>query len=90
MITISYDLLFKILYIIISLIHFIVYAIIFRKFRKLSNRSAPTFTDLLKTVKNGANKVLDYFAPQFPNIIGLIKTLTDGEKKDNEEGKKNG
>lgn len=90
MITISYDLLFKILYIVIGLIHFIAYAIIFWKFRKLSNSSTPTIIDLLKSAKSVANKVLDYLAPQFPNVIGLIKQLIGVENKEDNEDKNNG
>lgn len=89
MITISTDLLLKIATIIIAIIQLLMYLVIWLKFRKLSNKSTP-LADILKGIKSGAGKLLDILTPEFPNIIGLIKQITGGEKKDDDTDKKGG
>lgn len=90
MITISTDLLLRIATIIIAVIQLLMYLVIWLKFRKLSNKSTP-LADILKGIKSGAGKLLDILTPEFPNIVGIIKKLTDNneEKKDDAEGCEN-
>lgn len=93
MITISTDLLIRIATIIVAVIQLLIYLIIWLKLRKLSNKSTP-LADILKGIKSGFNKALEYLEPSFPNIIGLIQQLTSGEKtgdkKDDKDGGENG
>lgn len=93
MITISTDLLLRIATIIIAIIQLFIYLIIWLKLRKLSNKSTP-LADILKGIKSGAGKLLDILTPEFPNIVGIIKELTSGEKtgdkKDDKDGGENG
>lgn len=94
MITISTENLFKIIYVALAIVHIIIYLIVFIKIRGITKNKPITLNDMWKGLKSGFSNILNFLSPVFPNIIGLIKQITSGEKKDDNddesEGKSNG
>lgn len=89
---ISKELIFKIVYIIIAVIHIVLYLILFYKLHKLKGGKAPTF-DKLKTKAIELGKSL--LNPNNSIISGIIEFIHNQSGKldsedDHEEGAENG
>lgn len=81
---ISIDILIKYGLIALTVLHILFDLLILFKIKasKSGGASGVTLGEIFQNLKKTAVSFINYIEPKFPNIIGLIKAITGGEKTD--------
>lgn len=88
---ISLDTLWKVGYIILSVIHIVIYLIIFVKLHKL-NAKPDVLTEIKEKLKTAASGLLNAFGGDLTGVLDKLKQIKNGNPKDDDkkDGESNG
>lgn len=86
---ISKEMLFLIIYILLTIARVVLYIFLFIKVCKGKKTSETTVKEVLDKAKTIGVKLLDTFGGQFPAITNLLKSILSRDNKESEDNKDN-